>query len=322
MHTNSDSGSPVVAAPAWQDSPAVEVDDSWLSSSDQDRSIRRDLREILYDELWRYRGLLYELTRRDIRVRYKQTALGFAWALLLPSLIVLAGAMVRYAMAYVGGRQLGAEDLAGIAIKAVPWSFFVGSMSFATASLVGQANLVTKIYFPREVLPLAATLAQAFDACLGVVSLLIAFAFLGVHYGLAALWVPVLVVSVFFLTAGLALLVSCANLFFRDVKYVVQVLLMFGIFFTPVFFEPEMFGPLGARVMMMVNPLAPLMEGLRLSVVLDHNLLDKLVVQGRHGMVLAWSPWYLVYSAACAIAALLAGLLLFHRAESKFAEYV
>ena len=169
MHTNSDSVSPVVTAPAWQESPAVEVDDSWLSSSDQDRSIRRDLREIFYDELWPYRGLLYELTRRDIRVRYKQTALGFAWAVLLPSLIVLAGAMVRYAMAYVGGRHLGAEDLAGIAIKAVPWSFFVGSMGFATASLVGQANLVTKIYFPREVLPLAATLAQAFDACLGVV---------------------------------------------------------------------------------------------------------------------------------------------------------
>jgi ABC-type polysaccharide/polyol phosphate export permease len=73
---------------------------------------------------------------------------------------------------------------------------------------------------------------------------------------------------------------------------------------------------------MMVNPLAPLMEGLRLSVVMDHNLLHTLVVQGRHGAVLAWSPWYLVYSAAWAITALLAGLLLFHRAESKFAEYV
>ena len=321
MHTNSDSVSRVVAASACQKSPAVEVDHTWLSSSDQDRSIRRDLREILYDELWRYRGLLYELTRRDIRVRYKQTVLGFAWALLLPSLIVVAGAMVRYAMAYVGGRQLGAEDVAGIAIKAVPWSFFVGSVSFATTSLVGQSQLVTKIYFPREVLPLAATLAQAFDAGLGVVSLLIAFALLGVQYGLAALWAPVLVVCAFFLTAGLALLLSCANLFFRDVKYLVQVLLMFGIFFTPVFFEPEMFGPLGARVMM-VNPLAPLIEGLRLSVVMDHNLLDTLVVQGRHGVVLAWSPWYLAYSAACAIAALLAGLLLFHRAESKFAEYV
>jgi homopolymeric O-antigen transport system permease protein len=320
MHTKSETVSPPVAS-AWQESNAAEVDDSWLSSSDRDRSIRRDLREIFYDELWQYRGLLYELMRRDIRVRYKQTALGFAWAVLMPSLIVLAGATVRFAMAYVGGRHLGAQDLAGIAIKAVPWSFFVGSIGFATASLVGQANLVTKIYFPREVLPLAATMAQAFDACLGVVSLLIAFAVLGVDYGPAALWAPALAVCAFCLTAGLALLVSCSNLFFRDVKYVVQVLLMFGIFFTPVFFEPEMFGALGARVLM-VNPLAPLLEGLRLSVVMDHNLLDTLVVQGRHGAVLAWSPWYLVYSAACAIAAVLAGLLVFHRAEPKFAEYV
>jgi lipopolysaccharide transport system permease protein len=321
MQTNSDSVPRVVPAPVRDEPAADKVDDAWLFSSDQERSIRRDLREIFHDELWRYRGLLYELTRRDIRVRYKQTALGFAWAMLLPSLIVLAGAMVRYAMAYVGGRHLNAEDLAGIAVKAVPWSFFVGSMSFATASLVSQAQLVTKIYFPREVLPLAATLAQSFDACLGVASLLIAFAILGVDYGVAALWAPVLVLCTFCLTAGLALLVSSANLFFRDVKYVVQVLLMFGIFFTPVFFEPAMFGALGARVMM-ANPLAPLLEGFRLSVVMDHNLLDALVVQGRHGLVVAWSPWYLAYSAACAFATLLAGLLLFHRAESKFAEYV
>ena len=83
MHTNSDSVSPVVTAPAWQESPAVEVDDTWLSSSDQDRSIRHNLRVIIYDELWHYRGLMYELTRRDIRVRYKQTVLGFAWAMRL-----------------------------------------------------------------------------------------------------------------------------------------------------------------------------------------------------------------------------------------------
>jgi len=321
MDTNSPSTSSVVPGPVWEESPTVEVGNTWLSSSDEDRSIARDIRVVVYDELWAYRGLLYELARRDLRVRYKQTVLGIAWAVLLPSLIVLAGATVRYAMAYVAGRQLSAEELAGIAVKAVPWSFFVGSMSFATASLVGQAQLVTKIYFPREVLPLAAVLAQAFDACLGGISLLIAFSLLGVHFGLAVLWVPVVVACTFLLTAGLALLVSCANLFYRDVKYVVQVLLMFGIFFTPVFFEPAMFGALGARLMM-ANPLAPLLEGLRLSVAMDHNLLDTLVVQGRHGSVLAWSPWYLAYSAGCAIAASLAGLVLFHRAESNFAEYV
>jgi ABC-type polysaccharide/polyol phosphate export permease len=73
---------------------------------------------------------------------------------------------------------------------------------------------------------------------------------------------------------------------------------------------------------MMMNPLAPLLEGLRLSVVLDHNLLETLLVEGRGGAVLAWSPWHLVYSAVCAAALFLAGLLLFHRAEPKFAEYV
>jgi lipopolysaccharide transport system permease protein len=320
MDTHSDSVSPVAAT--WQEPPAAEVaDDSWISLADRDRSIRRDLREIFHDELWRYRGLAYELMRRDIRVRYKQTALGFAWAVLMPMLIVMAGATVRYAMAYIGGRHLGVQDLAGIAIKAVPWSFFVGSMGFATTSLVGQSNLVTKIYFPREVLPLASTLAQAFDACIGIITLFIAFTLLRIPWGVAALWAPPLALLAFFFTAGLALLVSCANLFFRDVKYVVQVLLTFGIFFTPVFFEPEMFGALGARVMML-NPLAPIMEGLRLSVVLNHNLLDTVVVQGRHGAVLAWSPWYLAYSAAAALVIFVAGLVVFHRAESRFAEYV
>lgn len=309
--------------PVWQEPTAAEVppDEAWMWFSEEERSIRRDLREIFHTELWGHRGLIYELMRRDIRVRYKQTALGFAWAVLIPMLVVMAGATVRYAMAYIGGRHLALQDLAGIAIKAIPWSFFVGSMGFATNSLVGQASLVTKIYFPREVLPLAATLAQAFDACIGVLTLCIALVLLDIHFGLAALWAPGLALLAFLLTAGLALLASCANLFYRDVKYIVQVLLMFGIFFTPVFFEPEMFGPLGARVMML-NPLAPIMEGLRLSVVRDVNLLDTIVAQSRHGAVLAWSPWYLAYTAILAPIIFLTGLVVFHRAESKFAEYV
>jgi lipopolysaccharide transport system permease protein len=320
MDTPSDSVSAVVGPPETLRQDA-EAADAWLSVPDEERSIRRELREIFHDELWRYRGLAYELMRRDIRVRYKQTALGFAWAVLMPTFVVLAGVTVRYAMAYVGGRSLGIADLAGIAIKALPWSFFVGSMGFATTSLVGQANLVTKIYFPREVLPLAATMAQAFDASVGITALIIAFTLLDIRPGAAALWAPPIAISAFLLTAGLALLVSCANLFFRDVKYIVHVLLTFGIFFTPVFFEPQMFGVLGARVMML-NPLAPMMEGLRFSVVLDHNLLETVVVQSRHGAVLAWSPWYLAYSFVAALAAFVVGLLVFHRAESKFAEYV
>jgi lipopolysaccharide transport system permease protein len=303
------------------DEPLTDTSDAaWLTSA-RTPSIRRDLREIFVDELWAYRGLAYELTRRDIRVRYKQTVMGFGWAVLMPMLIVLSGALVRYAMAYVSGHRLAVEELAGIAVKAIPWSFFVGSMGFATASLVGNANLMTKIYFPREMLPLAATLAQGFDSTIGTIALLVVCPLLGVHYGLALLWVPLLAACIFLYTAGSALLAGCANLFLRDVKYLVQVLLTFGIFFTPVFFEPYMFGRLGARIMML-NPLAPLLEGLRLSIVYNHQLLEPLVVSTVRGPVVAWSPWYLAYSVTCAVVIFFVGLLVFHRAENKFAEYV
>jgi lipopolysaccharide transport system permease protein len=297
------------------------VDEGWLRSADHDQSILGDLREIFRDELWAYRGLAYEFMRRDIRVRYKQAVMGFAWAVLVPALIVLSGALVRFAMAFVSGHHLAASELAGMAFKALPWSFFVGALGFATTSLVGNANLVTKIYFPRELLPLASTLAQAFDSSIGAATVLVIAPLLGVHYGMAIAWAPVLALLTFLFTLGAALLAGCANLFFRDVKYLVHVLLTFGIFFTPVFFEPEMFGSTGSRLMML-NPLAPLLEGMRLAVVYNHSLLHPLMVEGRSGALLAWSPWYLAYGAAWSIVMFVIGFVVFHRTEAKFAEYV
>ena len=111
-------------------------------------------------------------------------------------------------------------------------------------------------------------------------------------------------------------------MFFRDVKYIVQVLLTFGIFFTPVFFEPAMFGVVGAKLMML-NPLAPLLEGIRLALVEGHNLLRPLVIGAdSSAQIAAWSPWYLAYSAGWGILGLVGSSLLFHRLEFLFAEYV
>jgi ABC-type polysaccharide/polyol phosphate export permease len=297
------------------------TDDEWLEPLHEGRSLFGDLHFILRHELWPRRGLLYELMRRDIRVRYKQAVMGLVWAVLMPALVVAAGALVRVAMAFVGGRPLVPEEVVGIAIKAVPWSFFVGALGFGVSSLTGNANLVTKIYFPREVLPLASTLAQMFDSSIGLATLLLVCLMVGVNFGLAASWALVLLAILVAFTAGSALLVGCANLFFRDVKYIVQVLLSFGIFFTPVFFEPQMFGPTGAQVMML-NPLGPVLEGLRLSVVYNHNLLSPLIETGRNGPVLVWSPWFLAYSAGWSLVMLTGGLLVFHRSEPKFAEYI
>jgi ABC-type polysaccharide/polyol phosphate export permease len=123
------------------------------------------------------------------------------------------------------------------------------------------------------------------------------------------------------LTAGLALLLSCANVFFRDVKYIVQTLLTFGIFFTPVFYEPQMLGVTGARLVML-NPLAPLLEGLRLSLIEGHNLFEPLTAAVRSGVAVVWSPWYLAYSAVWAFGGLALSAVIFHRAESAYPEYL
>lgn len=276
-----------------------------------------DLREAA-TELWRFREMLYQLALRDVRIRYKQAVIGFGWALLMPALIVLSGCLVRYAMTRQSGAPLDLAGIASISVKALPWSFFVGTITFATQSLTGNLQLVSKVYFPRAVLPLAATLGQAFDAAIGTLVLVLVLPFLDVHLSMALLWVPLLALLLFLLTVAASLFLSCANLFFRDVKYIVQVTLTFGIFFTPVFFDPEMMGRRLARLIML-NPLSPLLEGLRLAVVGQHDLLLPLI--GPDGFVV-WSPLYLVYAALWAILGLAVSAMIFHRSEFVFAEYI
>ena len=284
------------------------------------RGVARELLAMV-EEVQRFRYLLFQLTLRDIRIRYKQAALGFFWAVFMPVLVIVAGVVVRLLMARLTGESLARHDVAALAVKALPWAFFVGTIQFATTSLVGNVNLITKVAFPRAVLPLSALLAQVFDTAVGLAALVLMLPFLEVHLSVAWLWVPVLAALLLLLTAGSALLLSCGNLFFRDVKYIVQVLLTFGIFFTPVFFEPAMLGAVGARVVLL-NPLAAILEGFRLVVVNGHSLWQPLLQAGPHGTTqLAWSPWWLAYSAAWAVGGLVASALLFHRAEAIFAEH-
>ena len=274
-------------------------------------------------ELVRSRELLYQLTRRDITIRYKQAVMGFGWALFMPLLIVFSGLVVQLALANFSGRTLSAAGLGGMAVKAVPWSFFVGAIGFATASLVANMSIVTKIAFPRAVLPLSAVGAQCFDSGIAVVALVVLMPLLGaVQASWSLLWVPVLLVLLVGFTTACALLLSAANLFYRDVKYIVQVLLTFGIFFTPVFFEPAMLGARGATIAML-NPMSPLLEGLRLTVTVGHNLLAPLTTTLPSGaIVTVWSPAYLGYAALVTLLGLPAAALLFYRSQYAFAEYV
>ena len=275
-----------------------------------------------FREIWEHRDLVRQLALRDLQVRYAQAVMGFAWAVLTPLLIVLSGMLIRYAIAQASGSSVAMHMVGATAVKALPWSFFSATISLATASLLANKALITKLYFPREAIPLATVLAQLKDLAVGAGVLVVALPFLGATASPALLWVPVLVLLLLTLTLASAVFLSCANLFFRDVKYIVQVMLTFGMFVTPIFYEARAFGPVGSKLIML-NPLSSIVEGLRLSVIEGHDLLVPLTVVNRAGLeVLAWSPWYLAYTAVLAVGGLLVSLRLFRRAAFVFAEYV
>lgn len=264
-------------------------------------------------EVYGYRDLLLALTYRDIRVKYKQAAMGMCWAFFLPVLAISSGILFRLAMAYFSGSPPRLDDMVAVAVKSVPWLLFAGIVGGASNSLIGNLGLITKIYFPREVVPLAAVLSSLFDFLISLTGLTILLTGLTIFYGSEApialgwqlLWVPALLAILIVMAAAAALLLSCANVFFRDVKYIVQVMLQFGIFFSLVYFSYTELGDWG--YVLLANPVAPLLEGLRLVVVDGYMPADFLPAIG--------------YSATVAVVGLLVGLVTFERAEYLFAEY-
>jgi lipopolysaccharide transport system permease protein len=258
----------------------------------------------VFNDMRKYRDLLYMLTRRDIVLKYKQSIMGFMWAIFMPILIVSAGMLVRYAFSKLSGESLIMKDITAVSVKAVPWAFFVASIRFATVSLISNANLITKIYFPRQLFPIAAILSQFFDFVVASVTLVIILGIVGVGMSAQLLWVPVLVSLLFMFVLSLGILLSALALFFRDVKYLVEVVLTFGIFFTPVFYEVGMFKEWAP--ILLLNPIAPILEGFHASVV------------GHEAPAGGW----VAYSAVCSIIALFLSLQVFKKLEPAFAESI
>jgi len=248
--------------------------------------------------------LLFVLTARDIKIKYKQSVMGLMWAILMPAIIVGAGMLIRVAMSKMSGTPLSEDSLASITVKALPWAFFIGALRFATNSLTANANLVTKINCPRIAFPAAAVLSALFDFAVAIPPLILILAWCGVPAGAALLWVPLLLALLVLLVSGLGFAFAAANLFYRDVKYIVEVILTFAIFFTPVLYEAEMLGEW--RTWVLLNPIAPLLEGLRSAVVLNQ------------APELGW----LLYSAVFSLLAFAGGWWLFTKLEPAFADRV
>ena len=258
----------------------------------------------LYRQLRKHDDLLYMLSRRDITVKYKQSVMGFMWAILMPLLITTAGVIVKTGIARVSGRSVHLDEVLGVMVKALPWSFFVASIRFSTSCLASNSDLVTKIAFPRAVFPLSAVASQLFDFGIAGSVMLVFFTIAGVGVSVHLLWVPLLLAMLIAQAAALALLLSSANLFFRDVKYLVEVVLTFAIFFTPVFYDVEMMGRWGQ--VLLLNPVAPILV----------SLSD--VVVGHRAPPLPW----VAYSFAWSLLGLVLAPAFFNRLEPKFAEVV
>jgi lipopolysaccharide transport system permease protein len=256
------------------------------------------------EELYKYRELLYMITYRDIKVRYKQSIMGFFWAILMPILIVMSGIVVRYAYAIVAHAPLRTADIASVAVRSVPWAFIVSTMRFTCNSLSANANLVVKIYFPKEIFPLASVLACLFDFFVATAALILLLIPLKVGVSVYLLWVPVLVATLVLLCLGIGLLVSAATLFFRDVRYLIEIFLMFGIFFTPVFYDIRMLGDRGKWLML--NPFSSLLDGLS-NCIVRHQPPDL--------------HWYL-YSLVFSLVLCTWGFVFFKDLEPAFAESI
>ncbi len=255
-------------------------------------------------DLLQRRDLLFMLALRDITIRYKQSIMGFLWAILMPVLVVGSGLIVMIAFSIMSGKPINKIDVLSIAVKSVPWAFFVSAIRFATNSLTANKELVTKIYFPREILPMASMLASLFDFLIATAVLAIGLFACKAGWSRQDLWAPVLILLLVVLTAAFSLLLSCANLFFRDVKYLVEVFLTYGIFIAPVFYSAARMGKYG--ILLLLNPVGPVLESLSSTLIL-HRSPD-----------LFW----LSYSTVWAVVGLALSLWIFRKAERSFAESI
>jgi len=254
-------------------------------------------------QLWGYRELLYFLIWRDVKVRYKQTVIGAAWAILQPLMTMLIFTLVFDRLAKVPSDNLPYPIFSYTAL--LPWNLFAGALSRCSGSVVGQSNLVSKVYFPRLVIPLSATISGMIDFAVAFVILLGMMMWFGIAPTWGALALPLFIILTLLTALSVGLWLSALNVRYRDVVYVVPFLIQFWMFASPVAY-PVSLVPEKWRLLYSLNPMAGVIEGFRWA------LLGKA------------SPDFgiIAVSTGVVIALLIGGIVYFKRMERTFADLV
>jgi homopolymeric O-antigen transport system permease protein len=254
-------------------------------------------------ELWEYRELLYFLTWRDVKVRYKQTALGAAWAIIQPLFIMLVFSLFFGRLAGVPSDGIPYPIFTFCAL--LPWQLFAHALTESSNSLVANERLITKVYFPRLVVPIAAVLGGLVDFAIAFVILLGMMAYYGIVPGWSIIALPGLILFAIMTALAVGLWLSALNVQYRDVRYTINFLIQVWLFATPVAY-PSSIVPEAWRPLYGLNPMAGVVEGFRWA------LLGKAQPPGA----------LLAVSVGVVIMLLVGGLYYFRRMEQEFADVV
>lgn len=256
-----------------------------------------DLREIL-----RYRDLLYLLIQRDIKLRYRQTVIGIAWAVLQPVLTMVVFTIIfgRWVKLPSGGYPYPLYVFAAL----LPWTFFSNAISACGNSVVGSSNLITKVYFPRLIIPIASIGAGVVDFVVTTIVMLLMMLRYGLswHWGLLA--VPLLFLVVFFTAMGIGTFLSALTVSYRDFRYVTPFVLQLWMYATPIVYSPQLF-PARWRWVLNLNPMAGLIDGFRSA------FLGK-----------SFDTSAFLISSTVAVVIFVAGIGYFKQVERKFADII
>jgi lipopolysaccharide transport system permease protein len=254
-------------------------------------------------EVWAYRDLVYFFIWRDIKVRYKQTVIGAAWAVLQPVMTMLVFSLFFGRLAKIPSQGLPYPIFYYSAL--LPWMYFATAMQGATNVVVEQQRMITKIYFPRVVLPIASILSGLLDFAISFVVLIVLVAYYRIVPTAAALWLPLFTLLAVMTALGVGLWLSALNAMYRDVRYVVPFLVQFWMFASPVAY-PTSLVPAKWRWLYGLNPMAGVIEGFRWA----------LTGHGEPPSIL------LAASSVAVILLVLSGLIYYHAVEGKIADVV
>jgi ABC-type polysaccharide/polyol phosphate export permease len=253
-------------------------------------------------ELWSRRELVAVLSERDLRARYKQTRVGFAWALLTPFLLMVVFTVFFKRVADIRTGSVPYPLFSYVGLLA--WTFFSGALSKGAVSITQNLTLLNKVYCPREVFPLASVATAGVDTGIAVSILGILFVIYDFMPKGTVVWVPLLMLVQLAFTLGITLLLSALVVYFRDIRQVLPMILQFGLFATPVGYGIEEMPRRWWPVYSALNPLVPVIDGYRRTILLGLPPRSDLLVIG----------------AATSVACLVVGYLVFKRLESGFAD--